>query len=180
MLEQGTKKARFLLHAPGHPPFTVPRDLVEDWSPERYQQLERIAREGPATEIEAAVLSGLRWLGAASESDIPEMKLVKVATALESVVGDRRRGAITATLAERSAFLVGKTPSERKETHELVIELYKRRSEVLHRGGGVQPNDLARYGGVVWRVCHAITGLLPEFSQRNDLREWTRNRRYAN
>ena len=92
MLEQGTKKARFLLYAPGHPPFTVPGDLLEDWGPARYQQLERIARDETRTEIEAAVLSGLRWLGAASEADIPEMKLVKAATALESVVGDRSRG----------------------------------------------------------------------------------------
>ena len=181
MLVQGAREATSFLNAPGHPAFKVPADLIDDWDPEKYRELERIAQEEPSrrSEIEAAILSGLRWLGAASESDIPEMKLVKVATALESVVGERGRGGITATLAERSAFLVGKTPSEREETHELVIELYKKRSEVLHRGGEVQPNDLARYGRVVWRVCHAITGLLPELSQRNDLRKWTRNRRYA-
>ena len=130
-------------------------------------------------------MAALQWLGAATEPDTMAMKIVKVATALETLVGDpsqdprRTSGSITATLAERAAFLVGSDAKQRHDVHRRVADLYDLRSRALHRSASVNEGQLASSGNLVWSAIAGMVDLLPNLLQLDDLRTWTLTQRYA-
>ena len=186
LFEGGRHRALSFRTASGHAPFRVPRDLEEEWGEVDFSRLTDIAKRDSRqrTEVENNTLSALRWLGAATEPDIPSMKVVKVATALESLLGDpgpdanvSSRG-VTATLAERCAFLVGTTAAEKQQVHDQVVHLYDLRSRVLHQNATIDPDEFANHGLTVWTACRKLTALSADLKTRVDLRRWTLARRY--
>ena len=131
-------------------------------------------------------MKALSWLGAAGEPDIPAMCIVKIATALETLLGDFGKdpmlsaASITATLAERCSFLVGKSNNQRLDIHKQVVALYGKRSDALHRDSGIEQREIAAFGSLVWKACHSMVELVQQIQDREALRKWTLDQRYRN
>ncbi len=187
LFEGGSRKPFSYRIAAGHPQFVYPRDTAADWGPDQFDELQRIAAspQDDRNEMEAALMKALSWLGAAGEPDIPAMRIVKIATALETLLGDSGQDpmlstrSITATLAERCSFLVGKSNNQRHKIHKQVAALYGKRSAALHRDRGMEQREIAGFGSLVWQACRSIVELVEQIPDRKALREWTLDQRYS-
>lgn len=168
--------------APGHAPYRVPRDLEGEWG-DSWPSLLEIAQRMERTESELSLMDALGWLGSATEPDLPAMKIVKVATALETLIAEHDPNVtsqgITSMLAERTALLVGSSVEERLEIDRQVRQLYGLRSAVLHRRGVANEDDVADAGLIVWRACRAFLDIVPEVTDAGGLRDWALLRRYS-
>jgi len=165
----------------------LPEHLEQHWGEGGVKTLQRLAGAGFAgSEMAGRVGSGLRWLGEAAKPDTLEARIVKVTTALEAVVGgeppDERfltgRG-ITATLAERAAFLIGEPGQDRLAVHREVSRYYGKRSDVLHRTGAVSREEVDEFGLLIWRVVKSVVARLDDLPTLGALNEWVFEQRYA-
>lgn len=165
----------------------LPEHLERHWGEDGVKALQRLAGAGFAgSDMAGRVASGLRWLGEAAKPDILEARMVKVTTALEAVVGgepgDERfltgRG-ITATLAERAAFLIGEPGQDRLAVHRGVSRYYKKRSRVLHGRGAISREEVDDFGLLIWRVVKAVVAKLDDLPTLGALNEWVFKQRYA-
>lgn len=187
LFTDGNLRANSYRLAKGHPRFNYPGDVLAEWGARDFEGLRSLSVSDPSdrTDMEDSVMSALAWLGAASEPDVIAMRVVKLATALESLIGDQSpdprltSGGITATLAERCAFLVGDDSARRRDVHRQVVGLYGKRSGVLHRDAVVTEDEIGDDGFLVWEAVRAVIRLLPELSSRDDLRDWTLRQRYG-
>jgi hypothetical protein len=72
--------------------------------------------------------------------------------ALEAALGeDNDNDGITERLADRCAFLLHKTPEERKRTRQRMRDIYKLRSKLVHGAKTAlsrEDDELAMWGGV--------------------------------
>lgn len=90
------------------------------------------------------------------------------ALSIESLLAPGNHGEISRTLAQRTAFLIGRDDEERSQIGELVKAAYASRSEFAH-GSKVKQRDLVAIEGIVvrtitaWIVATALHGKdLPE------------------
>jgi hypothetical protein len=174
-------------------PFRFPhylhRDILSSISPRTLKSLtDLLARTGfsPSGQIERKLIGGLRWLGEATRPDTASARFAKLAFALEALVGGEPSGdlsatsmGITATLAERSAFLVGTSAAERLSLDEEVRDLYTKRSAIVHgESADADPNDIPRFGRLVRRVAWGLLDHIDAFGTVNDMQKWVLARRY--
>jgi hypothetical protein len=87
----------------------------------------------PADDNTKPVRSALEWaFDSASDSD-PALSFVKTCIALEAVLGDEKeKEGITDRLADRCAYLLTNTASDRKRTREDMKAIYDLRSKIVH------------------------------------------------
>jgi hypothetical protein len=118
------------------------------------------------SKMENKLLHGLRWIGEATKPDALPAKYLKLATALEFLIGGdtsdeflATRG-ITATLSERAAFLLGENGDH-------------------GRGDTVLQEDFAKFGSLVRRVAFAICNKVSEFKTIDDLQRWVNSMKYS-
>lgn len=138
------------------------------------------------TEMGRRLLAGLEWLGESAKPDLPEARLVKVGTALEALVGGdavnddllTTRG-ITATIAERAAFLVGRSTDDRLALHREVARRYGGRSAVLHGSARTTEQQVTEFGDLVWKIARALLARLDEIGSLADLTGWVFRNRYS-
>lgn len=183
---QRFEESRGSLHAPGHS-VQLPRHLEEHWGKDGLEALLGLAGTNFAgSKMAQRLAPGLGWLGEAAKPDTIAARMVKVATALEALIGGDppREGhltgrGITATLAERAAFLVGQNPEDRDRVHRDVCDYYDKRSDVLHRRGEVTTEEVADFGTLTWRVARSIVARLDELPDLEALAKWVLNQRYA-
>jgi len=101
----------------------------------------------PKDNIAKKFLMGLRWIGEATKPDRISARFVKLAFGLETIIGgDPGREflptpSLTATLAERSAFLVGDSLESRKLIEKEIREYLEK---------GVNKANLSKIYGVSW------------------------------
>ena len=132
------------------------------------------------------VLSGFTWIGEATQPDILAARYTKIAFALESFVGGESndefvtsRG-ITATLAERAAFLLGKDLEDRKRVHKAISGYYGKRSKTVHgTKTDISEKDFRDFGNMVREIGWVLVEKLDTFSSIEDLQNWTVEQRYS-
>jgi len=136
--------------------------------------------------MQKKVLSGLRWIGEATKPDPLSARYIKLSTALEFLIGGEpeneylsTRG-ITATLAERAAFLIGKDLDDRLNIDKKVKHYYRLRSDIVH---GVKDTidgpDFEGFGSLVRQISLALCQKLSDFNNIDDLQKWVYQNRYA-
>lgn len=137
-------------------------------------------------EMERKLLSGIRWLGEATKPDSLSARFLKVATALECLIGGEpseenltTRG-ITAMLAERAAFVVGDDKDSRMDIDREVRKYYQMRSGIVHGGDKeVSGDNFEKFGALVRRIALSLVIHLPENRKIDDLQKWVIKQRYT-
>lgn len=129
---------------------------------------------------------GLHWIGETTKPDTNESKFAKLAFALEAFIGGDAKDknlstrGLTATLAERAAFIVGGNPHERKDIHDQIFSFYEIRSGIVHGGSKkITQNQLSDSGSLIRRIAWAMLIRLDDFNNIDDLQAWVLKQRYS-
>lgn len=140
----------------------------------------------PSHPILAKFISGLRWLGEATKPDSLSARFAKVAFALEALIGGESneenlstRG-LTATLAERAAFLIGNDLSTRRELDKTVRQFYRQRSAIVHgNNSDILPADFEQFGRLTRRIAWGLFDHSNEFGNIDQMQSWVKDQRYS-
>ena len=170
-------------------PYNLQKDIISNTSPERISALITILAESgfsPNEEMPAKVLSGFRWLGEATKPDALAARFAKVAFSLEAFVGGEAKDdflttrGITATLAERSAFLISNDFEARMKVDRDIRSFYAKRSGIAHgRTALVNPDDFEQFGLLVRELGWSLLDKLELFTTIDDLQKWVTAQRYS-
>lgn len=89
------------------------------------------------------IRSAIEWAYEASTTDNDTIAFIQVCIGLEAILGDDASiDSISATLADRCAYLIGNDIQGRRTIREKFRELYKRRSKIAHgRAIKLQPDE---------------------------------------
>lgn len=168
----------------------APFKLSELWSglgEEKTGNLNDLLNLVSRSEIQNKLLLGLRWIGEATYPDSSEARFTKLSFALETMIGGdasdnpflTTRG-LTATLAERTAFLLGEDYDSRKKWDLDVKNYYRRRSAIVHgRPTNIQLEELIELGNLTRNIFWRLLDLSPEIATNNQLQEWTNRKKYT-
>jgi len=175
----------------GHPiyPLRLHNELLNSINPDILTLLINLIEENgiyPKGEMEAKLMTGLRWIGEATKPDNLSARFVKLTFALEAIIGGESneewlttRG-ITATLAERAAFLFGESQPQRLQIDKDVKKYYRIRSDIVHGSGyEIADEDLENFGNLVRSVAWATLEKLDDFKNIDSLQKWIVNQRYS-
>ena len=173
----------------GHVTYNLWKDIlsvVDSSILKKLQDLTENDYRKPRTNMKRKFLLGLRWLGEATKPDAPEAKFAKLAFALEALIGGEAKEdnlstrGLTATLAERGAFIAGEDEGQRKEIHDAIYIYYGYRSGIVH-GGGKQISDdqLASFASLIRRIAWSLLDKIDTFTDVDSLQRWVLNQRYT-
>lgn len=138
--------------------------------------------------MERKLVDSVHWLAEATVPDSYQTRFVKIAFALETLVGGEAKNlkaeGIAAMLAERAAFIAGKDLKERKNIDEDIRTYYGMRSDIVHGGGrDISADDVEGFGSLVRRLALALLGKLDELGNQldtvEDLASWIKAQRYT-
>jgi len=146
--------------------------------------------EGSRNHMENKLLDGIHWLGEAAKPDTNRARFVKISIALETLAGGEPKDeelkvrGITAMLAERAAFIVGKDLADRQQIDKDTRTHYRTRSEIVHGDRRDVPlSDVDNFAELARRVALALLEKLDklgdELSTVGKLETWVRNQRYT-
>lgn len=131
----------------------------------------------PHSPFEAGLLRGAEWLGEATKPDTLESKFLKVAFAVDAMVGDMAedipdRGK-KARIAERSAFLLANKPGERLRIYKEMRDFISKRDNLAH-GSKQQVSkwETERFGTHARGLLRALLQHDQNFKTANELAEW--------
>lgn len=80
-----------------------------------------------------AIKSALEWSFDAAADDDETMRFLKTCIGLEAILGDAsEQGGITERIADRCAYLLRNTTTQRKNTRNVMRDLYQLRSKLVH------------------------------------------------
>ncbi|MBN1538371.1 MAG: hypothetical protein JW908_16660 [Anaerolineales bacterium] len=139
------------------------------------------------SKMENKFLQGLSWLGEATISDPYKVQFTKIAFALEALIGGEAnedelstRG-ITASLAERAAFIMGKDKEERIIIDRKIRHFYSMRSSIVHgEGKEISILDIKEFGDLVRQVAFSLIVKIEKIKDVNELQDWIRESKYSN
>lgn len=141
-------------------------------------------------EMESKLLSGLQWLGESTKPDRNDAKFTKICFALETMIGgepedeDLKVRGITAMLAERAAFLVGKDLDHRKAIDKEIRKYYGKRGKIVHEGqANISLADLDGFGTLIRTIALALLQKLNTLREQlrsiEALESWVKSQRYT-
>jgi hypothetical protein len=149
-------------------------------------QLWAILGKAQRTDLEGRIITAAEWIGKARRDRDDAKAFVQAVFALEALMQYQPKGvlvspSLTYRMAETSAYLLGGSPTERKQIADDVDEVYKARSSIVHYGSTTVSADL--YGKAVGLGASLIKKLLtdPEFAplrSAGDLSDWVQSRKY--
>ena len=140
--------------------------------------------------MENKLLGSIHWLGESTKPDTKKSRFAKISFALETLIGGepndeelKVRG-ITAMLAERAAFLVGRDPDDRIDVDKAIRKYYRIRSDMFHGGeGDISLDDIDGFGQLVRRIAIALLEKLNDFGDEignvEKLEGWVRKKKYG-
>jgi hypothetical protein len=174
---------------PGIALYRLREDLLAKCEASTLDQLQQLMESDFSTPHNAVIRKfflGLHWLGEATKPDSNNGRFAKLAFALEALIGGEAnqdtlstRG-LTATLAERGAFLTGKDRSARRDVHDAIYKFYGRRSGIVH-GNATQvlEEDLVEFSRLVRTIAWALLARIHDFEVVEDIQRWVLAERYS-
>lgn len=141
---------------------------------------------GKSTDMEKKLLSGLRWIGEATKPDTTNSRYVKLAIAMEILLGGEKAGSefitfkgLSAMYEERAAHLMGNEIKGKLEIASKVRSYYKARSDVVHNNFNISPQQLIEFGNFMRQLSLIIVEKLEDFPSLESYYAWFTNRRYS-
>jgi hypothetical protein len=78
------------------------------------------------------IRASMEWYIESEITGNQTMSMLQASIGLEALLGDEDKGRVTEKLADRYAYLAGKTVSEREELREKFLNVYSYRSHIVH------------------------------------------------
>ena len=176
---------------PGIAHIELRRHILSKLEQRQWELVTRLIQKTARSNMEEKLLMAIHWLAESTKPDANRSRFAKVSIALEALIGGEPRNdeklsvrGITAMLAERAAFLVGKDPNDRLEIDKTVREYYGLRSQIFHEGGGdISFDQIDGFGKLVRRIAISLLEKLDDHGAKlnsvNDLEHWVRKNRYG-
>jgi hypothetical protein len=159
-------------------PFKITREFITTLR-EKYQlgEIESILskEEKSLTKFESQILLAIRWIGMALNDEIDSDKFIKLIIALETLLLKRDDDPKSKSLAERSAYILGKDQKSRLDMYDRMKMFYIIRSNIVHDGeifiDEVKVQDLR---DITIKILLKLLKMRVEehFNEVNDLTEW--------
>jgi hypothetical protein len=155
-------------------------DRARHYLPGILEDLHALASDNSSTELRRALFEALLIYSKNTLTLDPAEKLVFVLVSLESLLLRDSSEPVQGNLAERLAFLCGKTLEERKEIVATTRKAYTLRSQFVHHGRGIEDVDtLEKFLFLVWQALANLIGNFKNFARREDLISYLNDRRLA-
>jgi hypothetical protein len=146
--------------------------------------------ENPRSEMESKLVDGIHWLAESTRPDTNNAKFAKISFALETLIGGEPQGdelkvrGITAMLAERAAFIVGKDLPDRLKRDNDIRTYYKKRSDIVHGSKGqVSLDVIDNFGELVRLLALTLLEKLTEpdneITDIEKLADWVKIQKYT-
>lgn len=168
--------------------YRLQEDILNNITEERLAMYLRLLslRPNQINVIANKILSGFRWLGEATKPDVLNARFSKLAFALEAFIGGEGQDrtlptiGISASLAERAAFLIGTDLQNRKLIDKKVREYYSKRSGISHgRSLMISEGDFEDFGKLVREIGWALLDKEGEIININGLQNWVVDKKYS-
>lgn len=102
----------------------------------------------------------------------PQDKLLYIVVALESIFVQGNQGALRRRVAERMAFLLGQSLTERTAIIDIYYQAYEARSNLVHRGEA--PTDiemLRKFMSLAWHTFKHLVDNVSQYNSKDELIE---------
>lgn len=135
------------------------------------------------SKFEASLLRGAEWLGEATKPDTLESKFLKVAFAVDAMVGEESENVPDrgkkARIAERSAFLLAKKGHERLRIYREMSSFIGKRDELAHGSRQeVRQWETERFGDYARDILITLVRNDQNFKTKEELANWVLKRSF--
>ena len=144
-----------------------------------FNTLNEFLTSSNASPLQKSLLRGAEWLGEATKPDTLESKFIKIALAIDSMIGEESdiipdKG-IKARITERSAFLLADVGKKRERIYIEIGGFIKKRNSLVH-GSTVTVSqwETERFGTYVSAVLKRLLSGNPTFNSIKELDTWVR------
>jgi len=126
------------------------------------------------------IVKAVDWLGEATKPDVLPAKFVKVAFSIDAMVGAEERNVPDAgkraRIAERAAFLMGRSYKARNMVWQAMSKIIEKRDEIAHGGSEVLITevDVEEAGKYARGLLSELLLRAPKFKDVHQLAEWVR------
>lgn len=158
-------------------PFSISKSFVEFANERlRLRELSDVLSTEPEvrSEIEDAISRAINIAGVATLRPAPEERLVQFCTALETMlIGKGEYGDKKAAFCERLAWVVGGSSEDRRRISERAAEIYRERSNIVHKGSfGVSESLVTDTAKSIVRAMAELATRRDEFRTIEEVAEW--------
>lgn len=167
--------------------------LLSKLESQQWQEIDRLLRKSEQSRslMEIKLLDGIPWLAEATMPDKYRTRFLRIAVALETLLGvepkkaeDLKARGIADMLAERAAFIAGKSLHDRLTIASDIHKYYGMRSDIVHGSRkDISADDIDGFGRLVRRLALALLGKLDEVGNQLDtvanLARWVKTQRYT-
>jgi len=143
-----------------------------------FSKLNTFLTSSKTSKFQESLLRGAQWLGEATKPDTLESKFIKVAFAVDAMVGDEASDkipdkGIKARIAERSAFLLASKRKHREQICEEMSRFIAKRNNLAHGSKQVVSQwETERFGAYGRTVLERLLLSDPEFKSTEQLATW--------
>jgi hypothetical protein len=144
-----------------------------------FNKLNEFLTSSNASQLQKSLLRGADWLGEATKPDTLESKFIKIALAIDSMIGEESdiipdKG-MKARIAERSAFLLADEGKKREGIYVEIDGFIKKRGSLVHgRTVAVSQWETERFGTYVSVILKRLLLGTPAFNSIKGLDTWVR------
>ena len=129
------------------------------------------------------LVKGAEWIGEATKQDVLQAKFVKVAFAIDAMIGDAAKDIADkgqkARIAERAAFLLGKNYKVRDLVWKKVDNIMKKRNMIAHgHSAMVTQYEVAESGRYARGILKELLFREPKFKHITSLAEWVKKQSF--
>ena len=113
-------------------PFSFAHSFLENAG---FSKASQLLGKSKRSEFEERIISALQWAGRASVENRNEEAFLLFAISLESLLMDRdEKSEVTEILSVRASHVIGTNPSGKHKIYKEMKQMYRRRSQIVHRG----------------------------------------------
>lgn len=122
------------------------------------------------TPFERQLLKALSIYAKSNLTDDVSDKLIHIVVALESIFIQGKERSLRKRVAERLAFLLGKSLQERRAIIDMYSAAYDARSNVVHRGDEPQDKELLKsFLNLAWQAFHHLIENSKQYQTQTEL-----------
>lgn len=130
------------------------------------------------------IIKAVDWLGEATKPDVLPAKFVKVAFSIDAMVGAEGQNipdsGKRARIAERAAFLMGRSYKARNMVWHTMRKIIEKRDEIAHGGSDavITEVDVEEAGKYARGLLGELLLRAPKFKDARQLAEWVRKKAF--